>query len=334
MISVRYHVTLNEVQEDPALVAALEAPLAQGPFDRLGWLRALVEEDALSPLLAVAQEGEALAVLPMAQTADGLGPLANWYAFTVRPLGNAPRLLPAIARDLKRRAARLTLWPLPDEQGEASALSAAFRAAGWFTMLEPCDTNHYLTLGGRSYADYLASRPGPLRTTLKRKGKKVAVTLYDQFNAAAWADYEAVYAQSWKPEEGSPTLLRRFAREEGAAGRLRLGLAHADIDGTRQPVAAQLWTVENGTAYIHKLAYAEAAKPLSPGTTLSAALFERVIDTDRVHTVDFGTGDDPYKRDWMEAQRPRYRLTAHRLTAPGEWPAIAKALLKRALRRG
>jgi CelD/BcsL family acetyltransferase involved in cellulose biosynthesis len=68
-------------------------------------------------------------------------------------------------------------------------------------------------------------------------------------------------------------------------------------------VAAQFWTVDGGTAWIHKLAHLDSAKPLSAGTTLSAALFAHVIDRDRVTWVDFGTGDDPYKRDWMEQVR-------------------------------
>jgi hypothetical protein len=37
--------------------------------------------------------------------------------------------------------------------------------------MAPCDVNHVLEVGGRSYAEYLAARPGPLRTTLKRKAK-------------------------------------------------------------------------------------------------------------------------------------------------------------------
>jgi CelD/BcsL family acetyltransferase involved in cellulose biosynthesis len=91
--------------------------------------------------------------------------------------------------------------------------------------------------------------------------------------------------------------------------------------------------VENGTAYIHKLAHLESAKPLSAGTTLTAALFEHVIDRDRVEWVDFGTGDDPYKRDWMEQVRPRYRLTCWRLAEPRNWAAIGKALLLKLVSR-
>ena len=40
--------------------------------------------------------------------------------------------------------------------------------------------------------------------------------------------------------------------------------------------------------------------------------------------VDFGTGDDRYKRDWMERQRPRYRIDALDPARPANWPRIAK----------
>ncbi len=195
---------------------------------------------------------------------------------------------------------------------------------------EWCDSNHVLEVAGRSFAEYLGGRPGPVRTTLKRKAKKVSIEILRDFHRDAWQDYETVYAESWKPGEGDPTLLRRFAEAEGAAGRLRVGLARHEGD----VVAAQFWTVEDGTAYIHKLAHRESAKPLSAGTTLTAALFEHTIDRDCVKLVDFGTGDDPYKRDWMEQVRPRYRLTCWRRGAPRNWPEMGKALLRRLVSRG
>ena len=77
------------------------------------------------------------------------------------------------------------------------------------------------------------------------------------------------------------------------------------------------------------MAHRESAKPLSPGTTLTAALMERVIDHDGVSLVDFGTGDDAYKRDWMEDARPRYRLECWRKGDPRNWPAIGKARLRK-----
>ena len=333
MISVAYHDDLKEVQGDAPLASLLDSPAQATPFDRLAWWQGLEAECGLAPMLAVASEGGDAAVLPLQHTGDGLAALANWYSFTFRavvsPGADARALLTRLAQDLARQTSHVTLSPVPDEHGETALLAASFRDAGWLVDVSACDTNHVLEVAGRSYAEYLAGRPGQLRTTLKRKAKKVAVTLSSAFDAEAWAAYEEIYAQSWKPSEGSPAFLRRFAEAEGAAGRLRLAVGRAEIDGTVRPVAAQFWTVEGGTAYIHKLAHIEAAKPLSPGTALSAALFEEVIDRDKVTLVDFGTGDDPYKRDWMELQRPRYRLAMVRPGDPRQWPRIARMALTR-----
>ena len=334
LIVVNYHDDLNEVQGDAALASLLAAPCARTPFDRIDWWHGLAEHCGFTPLIAVASYDEARAVLPLARTDSGLTALANWYNFTTGPLfspgADKVALMGALARDLALQAKRITLAPLPDELVEASALELAFRSAGWVVLRSQCDVNHVLAVQGRSFADYLAARPGQLRTTLKRKAGKVSVTIETAFNPASWAAYEAIYASSWKTEEGSPAFLRAFAQAEAAAGRMRLGLAHAD----GAAVAAQFWTVEHGTAFIHKLAHSEASKPLSPGTTLSAALFEHVIDRDKVALVDFGTGDDGYKRDWMESVRPRYRLELLRPGYPGNWPRIAKARLRALLPRG
>ncbi|WP_318245726.1 GNAT family N-acetyltransferase [Qipengyuania flava] len=307
-IAVSYHETLTKLQ-------GLDWP-AQGPFDRLDWF-ALLDD----PLYALAESGRGRVLLPLQRERRQLASLANWFSFTWRPLGDDPALLAALARDLRRQTHRVELAPLPDEDGSATALEIAFRDAGWLVAREVCDENHVLPVAGRSFAEYWATRPGKMRTTLKRKARKVEITILTHFDEAAWAEYRAVYESSWKPQEERADLLEAFARAEGAAGRIRLGIARA----AGEPVAAQFWTVENGTAYIHKLAHIEAAKPLSAGTTLSAALFEHAIDIDGVELVDFGTGSDGYKRDWMEANRPRYRLTCLDWRNPRAWSAIAKA---------
>ena len=337
MKSIAYHADLAHVQGEAGLAALLSSSASSSPFNRLAWWRALAGECGITPMLAVCRDEATgqTAVLPLARGKGSrqLNALANWYSFRVGPVISAGpeglSLLTALARNLPLRARRVTLSPVSDETGEASLLARAFRAAGWFVDMQPCDTNHILPVAGRSYAQYLASRPGALRTTLKRKSGKVAVELFTTFDEDAWAAYEEIYAASWKPAEGSPAFLRRFAREEAESGRLRLGLARGK-DG--RPIAAQVWTVEGGTAFIHKLAHLEDARALSPGTVLSAALFEQVIDRDRVALVDFGTGDDPYKRDWMEECRPRYRLDMMRPGTLMLWPQILRASVKRLAR--
>ena len=320
MIEARYHDSVNVLQ-------ALCANAATAPFDRAEWY-ALLAETGLTPLIAIAGDADNAAALALTEKAGRITPLRNWYSFTWRQLapegaaGN--RLLEAIARQLKTRGHRVTLEPVPGEDGSAERLARAFRAAGWQVAVEACDTNHVLPVRGRSFAEYWDSRPGPLRTTLKRKGKKVTTEVLTRFDPAAWAEYEAIYAASWKPAEDQPAMLRAFAEAEGAAGRLRLGVARAD----GVAVAAQCWTVENGVAYIHKLAHLESHKQLSAGTTLSAALFAHVIDIDHVALVDFGTGDQSYKADWMEAARPRYRIDCLDIRQPAAWMPLAKRMLR------
>ena len=238
-------------------------------------------------------------------------------------------MLEALANDLAAHTHRVTFTKLPADDGTLDRLEHAFRNSGWLVLAEPCDTNHVLRVAGRSFDRFLADRPGQLRTTLKRKAKKVQVSLSTKFDAADWAAYEAVYADSWKPGEGDPALLRKFAIAESDAGRFRFAIAHHD----GAAVAAQFWSVDGDTAYIHKLAHRTKSQKLSAGTTLTAALFERVIDTDAVQWVDFGTGDDPYKRDWMDQVRTRWQLTCMRPTSSRNWPLIAKAGLRKLVSR-
>ena len=321
MIEARYHDSVNVLQ-------ALTGAQGSAPFDRAEWF-ALLADTGLVPLIAIAEDADESAALALTETGGRITPLRNWYSFTWRELAPAgpqgDRLLEAIARQLKSRGWRVTLEPVPGEDGSAERLARAFRAAGWKVAVEPCDINHVLPVSGRSFAEYWESRPGTLRTTLKRKAKKVECEVLTRFDADAWAEYETIYAASWKPAEDQPAMLRAFAQDEGAAGRLRLGIARADGIA----VAAQCWTVENSIAYIHKLAHLESHKPLSAGTTLSAALFRHVIDVDRVTLVDFGTGDQSYKADWMEAVRARFRIDCLDPAQPRSWAPLVKRMLRR-----
>lgn len=325
MTVVEYLDDLRKASADDMLSDLLSG--ARAPFDRTEWWERLRHYCGMTPHYVVARSANGLALLPMQKSAGTLSSLVNWYTFRWRPLvtpgADAAMLYEAIARDLARRCWRVSLSCLPEEDGTGSTLTLAFRKAGWLTRCVSHDSNHVLHLAGRSYADYLASLPGKLRTTLKRKSGRVECTIHRSFSHKAWDSYVSIYNDSWKPDEGSPDFLQAFAQAEAEAGRLRLGLA--TIDG--EAVAAQLWTVENGTAYIHKLAHRESARSASPGTVLSAALFAQVIDQDKVALVDFGTGNDAYKQDWMEDVRPRYRLEAMRPYSPRTWAYLMRRSL-------
>ncbi len=321
MIEARYHDSVNVLQEMFAAPGAgIEDPT---PFDRAEWYALLAGTD-LAPLIVTATKANKRAAMALVHKDRRVTPLRNWYSFVWRPIAPAgaegDRLLEAIATSLRTRAHRVTLAPVPDENGAASRLASVFSKAGWRVEVSACDTNHYVRLAGRDFERYWNERPGALRSTLRRKAHKVSVALHQAFDTRTWEHYEAVYAASWKPQEGEPAMLRAFAQQEGAAGRLRLGLATHE----GQAVAAQLWTIEAGVAYIHKLAHFESHRHLSAGTTLSAAMFKSAIDHDRVDCIDFGTGDEPYKRDWMEETRPRYQIDCLDMKQPRAWVDLAR----------
>ncbi|MGB3739756.1 MAG: GNAT family N-acetyltransferase [Pontixanthobacter sp.] len=319
MSGVRYHDTVKFLQG--------RMGTAHSPFARLEWLD-LLTRHSKAPMIAAIDGGNEWVALPLMREGRTLVALANWYNFTWHPYGAREHVgMRALAIDLRRRTHQVLLSPLTRE--DAELLRLAFEDGGWRTAMSRSDHNHVLHVNGRSFVQYWASRSGRMRTTLKRKRGRVSVRIIDCFEEAVWDSYQDIYAQSWKPVEGNSKFLREFAMLEGAAGRLRMAIAeHEDV-----PVAAQFWTVEDGQAYIHKLAHLEEHRHLSAGTVLTAALFEHVIDTDNVACIDFGTGNDPYKNDWMEVVRPRFRLECHDPRQPRAWPILAKHAIRRVARK-
>jgi hypothetical protein len=334
-IDVRLYDDLDAVARDSA--GGLDRAAQASLYDRIDWLR-LTQAHILpdAPIVAVAGAGENRCWLFVRPTGRrGAQAYVSWYTLAFRPVFvgdpamHAP-LLTAAARALRRRFDGLTLAPLPSDAADLT--QRAFAAAGWRTMRSEATANWVAHTAGQDFAAYWAKRPSRLRNTVRRKVRAadLAIKILDRFDADAWRAYEAVYIASWKPAEGSPAFLRAFAEQEGAAGTLRLGIARRNGD----PVACQFWTVERGVATIHKLAHLETERASSPGTVLSEAMFRHVIDRDRPMTIDFGTGDDPYKADWMDERRMLYRLTCHDRGSIGGLARTARAALARRLRRG
>lgn len=298
-------------------------------FDRLEWFR-LVAEHCPPPgrlLAARARDGDgAAAWLFLAEQGGKAEAWRCWYSLRFGLVGAAAGA-ESIAKALRKRLVRLEIAPIE----EPEPLAAAFRRAGWAVLLSPATVSWRIDTEGQDFNAYWANRPGKLRNTAQRKAKaaKLDIEIYRDFDPAGWAAYEEVYAASWKPEEGSPAFLRALAEQEGEAGRLRLGVARKD----GRPLAAQLWTVENKTAWIHKLAYREDCKALSPGTVLSMAMFRSALDEDRVSRIDYGTGDDGYKRDWMGERATLWRLEAFNLSSPRGLAGAARAGLSKLVRR-
>jgi hypothetical protein len=320
---------LDAVAADAA--GALDRAAQPCLFSRLSWFR-LLRDHCPPPgrlLAASAREDDRTAWLFLAADGHDARAYGAWYSLRFDAVGDrAPGVMTSLAKALRGRGiARVTLAPVADP----APLRDALRAAGWRVFVRPKTGNWRITTEGLDFDAYWAARPAQLRNTARRRAKSAGleIEIHDRFDAEAWDAYESVYRQSWKPEEGSFPFLRALAEQEGAAGTLRLGVARKD----GRPVAVQLWLVEHGEATIHKLAYAEDAKPLSPGTLLGMAMFRRALDVDRVRLIDYGTGDDAYKKDWMAERRELWEILAFDPAtlrgAAGAARATASALVRR-----
>ncbi|MEY3264062.1 MAG: hypothetical protein RL717_1539, partial [Pseudomonadota bacterium] len=99
-----------------------------------------------------------------------------------------------------------------------------------------------------------------------------------------------------------------------------------------QAIAAQLWVVVNKKSYIFKVAYDEKFKSNAPGTLVTAMLMKHVITHDKVSEVDFLTGDDSYKKNWMSHRRERWGIIAYNPKTLGGAAGLLKEVLGRSLR--
>ncbi len=316
----------------PVLAGRLDRAPAPGLFDRLEWfesLHRLCFADRPVRIVQAVEDDSEMWLFLLARGEHWLSALSNWYSFSWRPVFlGAPAapvraaLLEAAARHLLQGGAQIDLYPVDSGSDD---LLAAFRRAGWFAIRRPLGGRHVLPVKGRDFATYWAQRPGRLRSQIRRKGRgdPFAITISKRLTDALWQDYQHVDALSWKDAEPGLPFLRELAERESAAGALRLGFARRD----GVAVATQLWTVENGVALIHKLSHDRAFDHASPGTLLSHAMFAHAIDTDGVTLIDYGTGDNPYKTDWMEERMTLHRIDCFNPRYASTWLPAARTVI-------
>lgn len=295
--------------------AALFAPPGKDLFASLPWFETIAA-DAAPPgheaCCAVLGPEAAPAMLLPVWCREGriAGSLASPYTLEYRPLLAPDADAGAIGRSFgrSRRGKRpLRLDALDLEAPGLARWLAGCGAAGLRAETFDHFGNWHEPVRGLSFEQYLANRPGALRSTIRRKLKAAeAAARFEAIRSgvaleAGIAAFEVVYARSWKQPEPFPRFNAGFMRMLARSGLLRLGVLHAESG----PIAAQYWTVSGGRAMLHKLAHDESALALSPGTVLTALMIRHLLNEDDVLELDFGRGDDPYKRNWAGLRRQR-----------------------------
>lgn len=313
----------------PACRAAFEAAAERSFFAGLPWLSLLAETTLAGrePLVYAVGTWALLAAVPGRLPVAGrrLAALANCYSCEFRPLLAEPV---AASAGLLAQALAADAWDMADinsldvDDPAFPALVGALAGAGFRVQSYFHFGNWYERTTGLDHESYLARLPGRLRNTLRRRERRLAASGRGRFELIAGADgleaaiaaYLAVYRRSWKRPEPYPDFIPRLIRRCAALGCLRLGLLW--IDGTA--AAAQIWIVWGERATIFKLAHDESFREFSPGSLLTSAMLRQVLDEDRVAEVDFGRGDDAYKRLWLPRRRERWGIAAfNRHTLPG-----------------
>jgi CelD/BcsL family acetyltransferase involved in cellulose biosynthesis len=315
--------TLSSVEDIPQwLLAAADAEIAS-PFCSLAWY-AVLATTALpsehSPRFVVSSSLDggdiSAAIFPYVSerkpgAARTLKGLTSFYHPKFDPVLLGPRadehrdcVLRAFAESA-RAADIVDFSPLEDsDSGIREALAQALAREGYIVDSYAYGNNWTLKLVDETFRDYFSSLPSRMVNTISRKTKRLqkiagfSIRIFDAPDSdleQAIDDFVAVYASSWKNPEPFPDFIPALCRLAARHGWLRLGVLRvADA-----PAAAQLWLVCKEKAYIFKLAYDEKYSEHSVGSVLTAEMMRRVIDDDQCREVDFCTGDDAYKKDWM-----------------------------------
>jgi len=205
----------------------------------------------------------------------------------------------------------LALSPIATDDKNLLSLKKALESHGFETHQKFFFYNWIHHTKGQSFNEYMAQRPSQLRNTIKRKKNKLErehdykITLFTGNQVQqGLVGYHFAYSASWKANEQCLALLDALAINLSKPNWTRLAVL--TING--QAAAAQLWFVVQGKASIFRLAYDEQWKCYSPGSILTEYLMQYVIDVDKVDEIDFLTGNEPYKQDWMTERRERFRV--------------------------
>ena len=337
--SVTEYASLNDLPPDCAELFKAEERLSI--FFSQPWLRNLAQhglDDGELLKIYVVSDGDGVqGILPMRYSVHQhmghslrrIEALANYYTSLFRPVLRKGKeqavlltLFKVLAKD-RQRFDVVDFHPLAQDDPLFAWMKIAMQRAGMLVQTYFCFGNWYLKVDGRSYQEYYETFPSQLKNTLKRKTKQFEANVSTRIEIftrieevdKAIAAYEKVYHSSWKVPEPHPQFMPGLIRFCAELGWLRLGVAYVEAE----PVAAQVWIVHEGIAAIYKLAYDEKYAKLSAGSILTSKLMEYVIEVDKVHEVDYLTGDDAYKKDWMSHRRERWGVVAYNLRTVNGW---------------
>ncbi len=277
-------------------------------------------EDGQSLLFVCVLEGDSvLAILPLMMRESGYWHSFSNYNSSLFNLlladdnqGDQQATLDCLVQGLNQLPfVQLKLEPIAENDKNMKNLQGVMESSNFTCLHSFRFFNWFHRVEGQSFDEYMASLSGKVRNTVMRKQRKLErehgydIRLYiDDDISQAMADYNTIYHESWKGTERFTGFVEGLVRRLSTRGWLRFAVLYID----KKPVAAQIWFVAHGKANIFRLVYDLNWKQYSPGSILTQYLMKHVIDVDKVEEIDFLTGNEPYKKDWMSKSRKRWGM--------------------------
>jgi CelD/BcsL family acetyltransferase involved in cellulose biosynthesis len=316
------------------LAVAAGRPFAMSAW-MLAWWRHCRPADAELRVIAVRRGPELIGLAPWYCQGEEFRLLGAELFVRLAPL-SLPGVEEDAARAISARLARLAPTSIWFEQIDADCVWPSNIASAWpgqppvRLLADPgaARPTPSIELNGKGYQRWIDSRPPQLRKRLRvaerrtadRAGRVIRCTAPDQLERAvrhlgrmhrvrwpgraAWIDAEV------------EAMISDAARELADGGGARLFAL--DVDG--EIAGVDLSVAAGGTVIAWTGSYDPRYADLSPGTqTLLAAIEEACNRGDR--RVDLGTGAQPWKRHYADADRPLATIVA----VPGSIRAVRKA---------
>ena len=258
--------------------------------------------------------GNLLSAIPLVSRPDrAMRGLTAPYTTVFRPpLGRANDA--AILGQFVAQAAhvRLRLDCLPADDPGIRAFVEGLGQGGLLTSRFEHFVNWFEVIS--EFSEFWRGRGSQLRSTIKRKSAALSPNGRIRFehwdlteSLESGCDiYQAIYAKSWKPAEPHERFISTLMRKMGPNNEAQLGVAL--IDG--EPAAAQIWLTKGHFATIFKLAQDPQFDRFSVGSLLTHWMLREFCENEKIREIDFGRGDDAYKKTWLHSRRIREGIIA------------------------
>ena len=274
---------------------------------------------------------------------DSIASLTNWYSCfydlllspaLVDPGAVVRKLIDGVREKLGKGA--VIEFNYLDQRAETTALLfRALRSAGLITLPYDHVFVRYEDVKDTDFDSYLKQRSTGIRREYPRKGRRLAkhfkleqvVYSDDSQLDRVLDDFQHIYAKTWKKSERFPQFIPELLRHGLAERQLRVAILY--LDG--QPVATEFYTLFNGQATSYKGGYDPAYKKYSPAEVLRIFTFKHLMEVDGVSEIDFGYGDQPYKKKWLSQGRWLVGVLAFNPRSLAGWKLLAAHFFRRFL---